>query len=108
MKQEREPQRSRLDLTQDFRRGNDRLIYHFDEHSNLRKTRMDILLAWMNGVTCFSFRFNYKGRKFGDPKSEKDNIAIPHKAGFDEKDVIEMATEAHLRFQNTVSKLIAG
>lgn len=108
MKQEREPQRSRLDLTQDFRRGNDRLIYHFDEHSNLRKTRMDILLAWMNGVTCFSFRFNYKDRKFGDPKSEKDNIAIPHKAGFDEKDVIEMATEAHLRFQNTVSKLIAG
>ncbi len=100
--------RSKLDLAQPFTRGNDKLVYHFDEHSNLRKTRMDILLAWMNGVTCFSFRFNYKGRKFGDPKSEEDNIAIPHAAGFDERDVIEMATTAYVRFQNTVAKLIAG
>jgi hypothetical protein len=98
--------RSQLDLAQPFNRGNDLLVYEFDEHSNLRKTRTDILLAWMSGVTCFSFRFNYKGRKFGDPDSPDDNIAIPHAAGFDERDVIEMATTAHMRFQNTVSKLI--
>lgn len=108
MKQEHQPQRSKLDLAQDFSRGNDKLVYRFGEHSTLRKTRWDILRAFQDGVTCFSFRFNYKGRQFGDPKSPEDNIALPPAAGFDEKDAIEMATTAHQRFQNTVAKLIAG
>jgi hypothetical protein len=103
-----QPERSQLDLAKSFNTGNDLLVYHFDEHSTLRKTRTDILLAFMQGKTCFSFRFNYKGRKFGDPKSPEDNIAIPPMAGFDEKDAIEMATIAHQRFQNTVAQLIAG
>ena len=100
--------RSKLDLTKPFDRGNKLFVYHFDEHSNLRKTRFDVLRAFQDGATCFQFRFNYKGREFGDPKSPEDNIALPPDAGFDERDAIEMATIAHQRFQNTVAQLIAG
>lgn len=103
-----EPTRSTLDLAKTFNTGNKLLVYNFDEHSTLRKTRFDVLRAFQDGFTCFSFRFKYKGREFGDPSSPEDNIAIPPMAGFDEKDAIEMATIAHMRFQNTVSQLIAG
>jgi hypothetical protein len=100
--------RSQLDLAKPFNRGNKLLVYNFDEKSTLRKTRFDCLRAFQDGFTCFQFRFNYKGRQFGDPKSPEDNVALPPAAGYDEKDAIEMATRAHLRFQNTVAKLIAG
>lgn len=100
--------RSQLDLAKPFNRGNKLLIYHFDEHSTLRKTRFDVLRAFQEGFTCFSFRFKYKGREFGDPTSPEDNVALPPDAGFDEQDAIEMATIAHMRFQNTVAKLITG
>lgn len=100
--------RSKLDLAKPLTRGNKRFVYYFDEHSTLRKTRWDVLRAFQDGFTCFEFRFNYKGRTFGDPESEDDNILLHPDAGYDEKDAIEMATTAHQRFQNTVAKLIAG
>lgn len=100
--------RSQLDLAKPFNRGNKLFVYQFDEKSTLRKTRFDVLRAFQDGFTCFQFRFNYKGRQFGDPLSQEDNVALPPAAGYDEHDALEMATIAHMRFQNTVAKLIAG
>jgi len=100
--------RSQLDLSKPFNRGNKLFVYNFDEKSTLRKTRFDVLRAFQDGFTCFQFRFTYRGRKFGDPKSPEDNVALPPAAGYDEHDALEMATIAHMRFQNTVAKLIAG
>lgn len=98
--------RSNLDLAQKFERGNKDLTYWFTEASTLERVRYDILNAFLEGCTCFRFRFRFKGRLFGRPDSPEDNVAIPHAAGFDERDALEMAETAHARFLNTVSKLI--
>lgn len=94
-------ERSQLDLAQSFNRGNDLLVYRFDVASNLQKVKSDILRAFVEGFNCFRFEFQFKGRKF------EDRFALPHAAGFDERDALELAEHAHARFLNTVSKLIA-
>ena len=92
--------RSKLDLAQSFHRGNNLFVYQFNEASTLQKTRSDILRAFIEGFTCFLFKFEFKRRKF------EDRIALPSAAGFDERDALEMAEYAHTRFLNTVAKLI--
>lgn len=93
-------ERSKLDLAQPFNRGNDLLVYRFDVGSTLQKVKSDILRAFIEGFNCFRFEFEFKGRKF------EDRIALPHAAGFDERDALEMAEYAHARFSKTLAKLI--
>lgn len=93
-------ERSKLDLAQPFQRGNNLLVYRFNEASTLQKTREDILRAFIEGFTCFCFEFHFNGRLF------QDRMALPHAAGFDERDAVEMAEYAHSRFANTVENLI--
>lgn len=101
-------QRPQLNLTGNFTRGNKNLTYWFNETSTLEKTRADILKAFLGGVTCFSFRFRYKGRLFGKADDPDDNVAIPPGANYDEEDALEMAEVAYLRFVNAIALLTAG
>lgn len=95
-------ERSTLDLTANLSRGNKLLVYRFDEKTTRKKLRFDILHAFMEGFNCFRFEFTYQKRKF------EDRIALPHAAGFEDKDAIEMADLAYNRWQNTISQIIAG
>jgi hypothetical protein len=92
--------RSKLDLSQPFNRGNDLLVYKFTGDSTAEQTRKDILRAFKEGFNCFRFEFDFQGRKF------EDRIALPHAAGFDERDALEMAETAFCRFLNTAEKLL--
>jgi len=92
--------RSQIDLSKPFDRGNDLFEYTFTEATNRHQVRSDVLRAFIEGFNCFKFKFEHKGRKF------EDRIALPHAAGFDERDAVEMAEYAHDRFLNTVAKII--
>lgn len=96
---EETPPRSKLDLAKDFSRGNELHIYEFNEQSTRFQTCADIKRAFVEGFTCFLFKFSFKGRKF------EDRHALPSDAGFDEKDAWEMGAFAFDRFLNTVAQL---
>jgi len=92
--------RSKLDLAQPFNRGNDLFEYTFTVATKRHDVQAAVLRAFIEGFNCFLFKFEFKGRKF------EDRIALPHAAGFDERDAVEMAEYAHDRFLNTVKKLV--
>lgn len=96
-----------LNLAQSFTRGNDLFIYNFDEKSNMFGTQAAILRAHKEGFTCFQFNFKVCDRR-GKLREFQECIALPHAAGFDERDAMEMAEEQHLKFQNTVNDLLNG
>lgn len=97
---------SSLNLAQDFSRGNDLFVMNFDEESarfgSARfGTAVKIKNAFVEGFTCFLFRFKFHARSF------EWRVALPPAAGFDEQDAWDMGQEAFDRFLVTVAKLAA-
>lgn len=92
---------SSLNLAQDFSRGNDLFVMNFDEKSARFSTAVKIKNAFVEGFTCFLFRFKFHARSF------EWRVALPPAAGFDEQDAWDMGQEAFDRFLFTVAKLAA-
>jgi len=93
--------RSKLTLNGDFRRGNKLYVHTFNESSTMVQTQLAIRHAFVEGFTCFLFKFQFHKRKF------EDRFALPPGAGFDERDALELGEHAFNRFTNTVQQLIA-
>lgn len=97
---EHEPERPKLNLKQDFSRGNDLFALAFDEKSMRHNTAQKVKNAFVEGFTCFLFTFQFHKRFF------EWRVALPPAAGFDEIDAYEMGLQAFDRFLNTVSHLV--
>ena len=94
--------RPKLNLSQDFSRGNKLFVYSFNEKSTKMQTASDVRRAFIEGFTCFEFRFQFHKRKF------EDRMALPPGAGFDEADAFEMGEYAFDRFTNALSKCLTN
>ena len=101
MKEEHEPERPKLNLKQDFKRGNDLFTFEFNEHSSRYDTARRIKNAFIEGFTCFLFKFHFPKQK----RSFETRVALPPSAGFDEVDAWEMGVQAFDKFLNTVAQL---
>ena len=100
MSKEHEPERPKLDLAKDFSRGNDLFTLEFTEKSMKHHTAHTIKNAFVEGFTCFLFKFTFKKRSF------EWRVALPPAANFEQKAAYEMGLQAFARFLNTVAKLV--
>ncbi len=102
MKEEHQPERPKLNLKQDFRRGNDLFEFKFDEYSTRYETARKVKNAFIEGFTCFLFKFYFAKQK----RIFEWRVAIPPAAGFDEIDAWELGIQAFDKFMNTVAELV--
>lgn len=76
----------------------DLCIVTFDESTKIGKVKRKILNAFIEGIMCFQFRFQFRKRQFCD------RVALP--ADADEGCALELAEHQFERYTNTVAKCI--
>lgn len=81
----------------------DLCIITFDERSSLGAVKKRVLNAFLEGIMCFQFRFQFK-KPGGKPRQFEDRVALPKDA--DERVALEMAEDQFQKFLNTVTRLI--
>lgn len=81
----------------------DLCIIQLDEQSSLKGVKARVLNAFLEGIMCFRFEFQFK-KPGSKPRQFEDRVALPKDA--DERVALEMAEDQFQKFLNTVTRLI--